>query len=110
MAVGLVLAAGVAAAQTFDVPQGRWWGASDGGRAARACPDQVKQLDSTTYDFARRMVDLKATVEKAAIDLRAASDASRRAGQGAPGVRRVAAGAQPLGPSASTCCSRSGSC
>ena len=75
VAVGLVLAAGVAAAQTFDVPQGRWWERPLVAGRLGLSPDQVKGLDAATYAFARRMVDLKATVEKAAIDLRAASDA-----------------------------------
>ena len=73
--VGLVLAAGVAAAQTFDVPQGRWWERPAVAGRLGLTPDQVKGLDAATLAFARRMVDLKATVEKAAIDLRAASDA-----------------------------------
>lgn len=75
VAVGLVLAAGVAAAQTFDVPPGRWWERPMVAGRLGLSPDQVKGLDAATYAFARRMVDLKATVEKAAIDLRAASDA-----------------------------------
>jgi periplasmic protein CpxP/Spy len=75
VSVGLVLAAGVAAAQQFDVPPGRWWERPLVAGRLGLSPDQVKQLDATTYEFARRMVDLKATVEKAAIDLRAASDA-----------------------------------
>ena len=75
VAVGLVLAAGVAAAQTFDVPPGRWWERPAVAGRLGLSPEQVKQLDGATYAFARRMIDLKATVEKAAIDLRAASDA-----------------------------------
>jgi Spy/CpxP family protein refolding chaperone len=75
VAVGLVLAAGVAAAQTFDVPPGRWWERPVVAARLGLSPDQVKQLDSTTYAFARRMVDLKATVEKSQIDLRAAAEA-----------------------------------
>ena len=75
VALGLVLAAGVAAAQTFDVPQGRWWERPMVAGRLGLSPDQVKQLDSTTYTFARRMVDLKAAVEKAQIDLRAAAEA-----------------------------------
>jgi Spy/CpxP family protein refolding chaperone len=75
VAVGLVLAAGVAAAQPFDVPPGRWWERPAVAGRLGLSPDQIRQLDATTYTFARRMIDLKATVEKAQIDLRAASDA-----------------------------------
>lgn len=75
VALGLVLAAGVAAAQTFDVPQGRWWERPMVAGRLGLSSDQVKQLDSTTYTFARRMVDLKGAVEKAQIDLRAAAEA-----------------------------------
>ncbi|MDD5565213.1 MAG: periplasmic heavy metal sensor [Thermoanaerobaculaceae bacterium] len=74
VAAGLVLAAGAAAAQTFDVPPGRWWERPVVAGRLGLSPDQVKGLDAATYAFARRMVDLKATVEKAAIDLRAAAD------------------------------------
>ncbi|OYV88662.1 MAG: hypothetical protein B7Z68_13060, partial [Acidobacteria bacterium 21-70-11] len=75
VAVGLVLAAGVAAAQPFDVPPGRWWERPIVAGRLGLSPDQVKQLDSTTYAFARRMVDLKGAVEKGQIDLRAAAEA-----------------------------------
>jgi Spy/CpxP family protein refolding chaperone len=75
VAVGLVLAAGVAAAQPFDVPPGRWWERPFVAGRLALSPDQVKQLDSTTYAFARRMVDLKGAVEKAQIDLRATAEA-----------------------------------
>ncbi len=75
VSVGLVLAAGVAAAQPFDVPPGRWWERPFVAGQLGLSADQVKQLDSTTYAFARRMVDLKGAVEKAQIDLRAAAEA-----------------------------------
>ena len=73
--VGLMLAAGLAAAQPFNVPPGRWWERPMVAAKLALSPDQVKQLDAATYAFALRMVDLKAAVEKDEIDLRALSEA-----------------------------------
>ena len=73
--VGLMLAAGSAAAQPFNVPPGRWWERPMVAAKLALSPDQVKQLDAATYAFALRMVDLKAAVEKDQIDLRALSEA-----------------------------------
>lgn len=74
-AAGLMLAAGFAAAQPYVMPPGRWWERPMIAGKLALSPDQVKQLDSATYAFALRMVDLKAAVEKDEIDLRALSEA-----------------------------------
>lgn len=70
-----VLAATVpAAAQEFDLPPGKWW--EDQRLASRIglSEDQQQQIREVIYERARRMIDLKADVDKAGLDLRAAVD------------------------------------
>jgi Spy/CpxP family protein refolding chaperone len=76
-----VLSAGVATlsasvwAQSIDVPQGRWWQRPRVAGALGLTPDQVQKLDATTLAHARTMIDLKAAVERAELDLRATAEA-----------------------------------
>jgi len=82
LGAGLLLAAGVVAAQPMGgpmggapmgrgmgVPMGRWWERPKVVEQLGLTADQTQKLE------ARTMVDLKSTVEKAEIELRAASDA-----------------------------------
>ena len=95
LVVGLLLMAGTVAAQPMgapmdppmerpmersmgrpmDVPMGRWWERPKVAEHLALTPEQTKKLEAITLDQARTMVDLKGAVEKAEIDLRAASDA-----------------------------------
>ncbi len=70
----LTLAAGVAAAQPFSVPVGKWWERPRVASRLGITQDQVGKLNAATYPHAKAMVDLKAAVDKATIDLQAASD------------------------------------
>ena len=59
----------------MGAPMGRWWERPKVVEQLGLTPDQTQKLEAITLDRARTMVDLKGTVEKAEIDLRAASDA-----------------------------------
>ena len=72
--LGLVTAASTMA-QVPGMPPGRWWERPRVAEALGVTPEQRTKLDGLTFDHARTMVDLKATVDKAEIDLRAAADA-----------------------------------
>ncbi len=74
LGAGVLLAAGVAGAQPMGVPMGRWWERPKVAEQLALTPEQTQKLEAITLDQARTMVDLKATVEKAQIDLRAAAD------------------------------------
>ena len=87
LVVGLLLMAGTVAAQQMGapmdrsmgrpmgVPMGRWWERPRVAEQLALTPEQKSKLEAITLDQARTMVDLKSAVEKAEIDLRAASDA-----------------------------------
>ena len=92
LVAGLLLMAGAVAAQPMGgpdgaetpwapmggpmgVPMGRWWERPKVVEQLGLTPEQTKKLEAITLDQARTMVDLKSAVEKAEIDLRAASDA-----------------------------------
>lgn len=91
LVVGLLLIAGTVAAQQMGapmdppmdrpmgrpmgVPMGRWWERPKVAEHLALTPEQTKKLEAITLDQARTMVDFKSAVEKAEIDLRAASDA-----------------------------------
>ena len=59
----------------MGAPMGRWWERPKVVEQLGLTPEQTKKLEAITLDQARTMVDLKGAVEKAEIDLRAASDA-----------------------------------
>ncbi len=73
--VVVLLAAGAAAAQPFAVPPGKWWERPAVAGQLGLAPEQVAKLSATTYAHLRSMVDLKAAVEKANLDLAAAAEA-----------------------------------
>jgi Spy/CpxP family protein refolding chaperone len=90
--VGFLLMAGAAAAQPMGapmghpmgegmggpmgVPMGRWWERPQVVEQLSLTPEQTQKLEAITLDQAPRMVDIKGAVEKAEINLRAASDAT----------------------------------
>jgi protein CpxP len=59
----------------MGAPMGRWWERPKVVEQLGLTSEQTKKLEAITLDQARTMVDLKSAVEKAQIDLRAASDA-----------------------------------
>ena len=71
----VALAAAGASAQPFGVPMGKWWERPRVAARLGITPEQVSKLNAATYPHAKTMVDLKAAVDKATIDLQAASDA-----------------------------------
>jgi len=87
LAVGLILAAGVAEAQPMGapkrermgtpmgVPMGRWWESPKVAEQLGLSAEQRQKLEANALSQATAMVDLKASVEKAEITLRAAADA-----------------------------------
>ncbi len=74
LAAGLVCAGSAARAQGMGVPMGRWWERPKVAEQLGLTQEQKQKLEAITLDGARSMVDLKADVQKAEIDLRAASD------------------------------------
>jgi Spy/CpxP family protein refolding chaperone len=70
MAVSVAAAAGSAGAQGLDVPPGRWWERPEVVRRLDLEPEQQRRLESLAVEHARRMIDLKAAVEKAELELR----------------------------------------
>lgn len=88
LGAGLLLVAGAVAAQpmggpmgdppmgrSMGVPMGRWWERPKVVEQLNLTADQTQRLEAITLDQASTMVDLKGAVEKAEIDVRAASDA-----------------------------------
>jgi Spy/CpxP family protein refolding chaperone len=71
----LVLAGGVASAQPFSVPVGKWWERPRIAGRLGITSEQVNKLNAATYPHAKAMIDLKASVDKATLDLQAASEA-----------------------------------
>ncbi|HVN76836.1 MAG TPA: periplasmic heavy metal sensor [Thermoanaerobaculaceae bacterium] len=71
----VVLAAATVSAQPFSVPVGKWWERPRIAARLGITQDQVGRLNAATYPHAKAMIDLKASVEKATIDLQAASEA-----------------------------------
>ncbi len=60
--------------QPLGVPPGRWWERPKVAEAVALTPEQRQRLEAITLDHARVMIDLKATVEKAELEVRAAAD------------------------------------
>lgn len=62
-------------AESLDVPPGRWWDRQAVVRLIGLSAEQKRNIETITLTHARAMVDLKANVERAELDLRAAADA-----------------------------------
>lgn len=73
-AVVLCCAAAPAFAQGLSVPPGRWWDRPQVAMRVGLSDEQRSRLDEVTIEHAKRMIDLKAEVDKAEIELRVASD------------------------------------
>jgi Spy/CpxP family protein refolding chaperone len=57
------------AAQQLDVPPGRWWAEPQVVERLNLSAEQQETIRDLVYDHARRMIDLKADVERAGLDL-----------------------------------------
>jgi Spy/CpxP family protein refolding chaperone len=57
------------AAQELDVPPGRWWAEPQVVERLNLSDEQQETIRDLVYDHARRMIDLKADVERAGLDL-----------------------------------------
>jgi len=66
--------AATAQAQGLHIPLGRWWERPRVAQELGVTQEQQALLEEATVAHARAMVDLKATVDKAEIDLRVAAD------------------------------------
>jgi Spy/CpxP family protein refolding chaperone len=64
----------VALPQMLPIPPGKWWERPRVAEELALTAEQQEKLESMTVDQARSLVDLKAAVEKAEIDLRVAAD------------------------------------
>ncbi len=63
-----------AQAQALDVPPGRWWDRPVVARLVGLSAEQQRSIETITLAHARAMVDLKANVAKAELDLRLAAE------------------------------------
>jgi Spy/CpxP family protein refolding chaperone len=70
----MMVGAAVVVAQPLGIPPGRWWEQPKVADQLALTADQTQQLNTLTLGHARTMVDLKGSVEKAEIDLRAAAE------------------------------------
>lgn len=71
----VVLATAVSATATdFDLPPGRWWEDQRVASRIGLTTEQQGQIRDVVFAHARRMIDLKADVDKAGLDLAASVD------------------------------------
>ncbi len=73
MFVALALA-GPVVANDFDLPPGKWWENQRVVDQVGISAEQQAEISEVVYERARRMIDLKADVDKAGLDLAAAVD------------------------------------
>ena len=62
------------AANEFDLPPGRWWEDQRIVDRVGITEEQQAQIREVVYERARHMIDLKATVDKAGLDLASSVD------------------------------------
>jgi Spy/CpxP family protein refolding chaperone len=72
--VVLVLVALMTAANEFDLPPGTWWENQRFVDHIGLTEEQQGQIRDIVFAYARRMIDLKAEVEKAGLDLASSVD------------------------------------
>jgi Spy/CpxP family protein refolding chaperone len=72
--VVVALSAPWAAGQQLGVPQGRWWERPRVAAELALSDEQKTKLEAATLAGARAMIDLKATVERAELDLKVAAE------------------------------------
>ena len=70
----LLVATGLAA-QPLGVPPGRWWERPQVAEQLALTAEQKARLESLSVENARGMIDIKAAVEKAELDLRVVAEA-----------------------------------
>lgn len=66
---GALAAAGPLAAQDLDLPPGRWWDDQRLVGRLGLSDEQQARVREAVYEHARRMIDLKAAVDRAGLDL-----------------------------------------
>ncbi len=66
---GFLTVAGPLAANDFDLPPGRWWEDQRVVSRIGLTEEQQGQIREVVFERARRMIDLKADVDKAGLDL-----------------------------------------
>jgi Spy/CpxP family protein refolding chaperone len=69
IAVILAMAGPLAAANEFDLPPGKWWENPRMVDHIGLTNEQQGQIREIVFAYARRMIDLKADVDKAGLDL-----------------------------------------
>jgi Spy/CpxP family protein refolding chaperone len=67
--IAVLAAVAPLAAQQLDVPPGRWWAEPQVVERLNLSDEQQETIRDLVYDHARRMIDLKADVERAGLDL-----------------------------------------
>ena len=67
--VVLALVGPLAVANEFDLPPGRWWENPRMVEQVGLSDEQQAQIREIVFAYARRMIDLKADVDKAGLDL-----------------------------------------
>jgi Spy/CpxP family protein refolding chaperone len=69
MIIAVLAVAGPLAANDFDLPPGKWWENPRLVNQIGLTDEQQDQIREVVYQHARRMIDLKADVDKAGLDL-----------------------------------------
>ena len=69
MIIAIFAVAGSLAANDFDLPPGKWWENPRMVDHIGLTDEQQDQIRGIVFEHARRMIDLKADVEKAGLDL-----------------------------------------
>ena len=59
----------------LDLPQGKWWTKAEVRENIKLSDDQVRRLDSIFLNHMERLIDLKAEMEKAELNLKELLDA-----------------------------------
>ncbi len=67
--IALLAVAGPLAANDFDLPPGRWWEDQRVVSRIGLTAEQQDRIREVVYQHARRMIDLKADVDKTGLDL-----------------------------------------
>ena len=74
MIIAVFAVAGPLAANEFDLPPGKWWENQRFVSQIGLADEQQDQIREVVFAHARRMIDLKADVDKAGLDLAASVD------------------------------------
>jgi Spy/CpxP family protein refolding chaperone len=69
MIIAVIAVAGPLAANDFDLPPGKWWESPRMVDHIGLTDEQQDQIRGIVFQHARRMIDLKADVDKAGLDL-----------------------------------------